>query len=90
MLKSWLCVIHLDHSNRPGVLARVTMACADRGLNLDEVLGLGTGPRPVIVLKFSASQRLAEYLRRRFLRMPEAEQVELFPGADRRVWEFGK
>jgi hypothetical protein len=87
MLPVWLCILRLDHTNRPGVVARVTMAFADRGISLDEVLATGVGERPVIVLKFSASERLAEYFRRRFERMPMVTNVTIRRGEEARVWE---
>ncbi len=87
MLPVWICILRLDHSNRPGVLARVTLAFADRGISLDEVLATGVGERPVIVLKFAASDRLAEYFRRRFARMPMVTRVEIRRGENTRVWD---
>jgi hypothetical protein len=87
MLPVWLCVVRLDHSNRPGVLARVTMAFADRGISLEEVLAVGVGERPAIVIKFGASERLAEYFRRRFQRMPMVESVEIRRGEGSHVWD---
>ena len=87
MLPVWLCILRIDLSNRPGVLASVTMAFADRGLSLDEVLAAGLEKHPVIVLKFSASERLAEYFRRRFERMSVVKSVEMRRGEEAHVWD---
>lgn len=87
MLPVWLCILRVDHSDRPGVLASVTMAFADRGLSLDEALAAGLAESPVIVLKFSASERLAEYFRRRFERMPMVKSVEMRRGEGAHAWD---
>ena len=61
---SW--IFTLDVQDRPGITMRVTNVLSQRGLNIDEILGrteaeAGTGQ---IVLRFSADERMKDYVKR--------------------------
>jgi hypothetical protein len=90
MRPMWVCRLRLSSANRPGVLARIAQPFAVRGLSLDEVLATECDGQPTILVRFAATDRLAEHLRRRLSRMPEVVAAELLADPGRKIWEFAR
>ncbi len=88
MMRQWVCVLHVAAANRPGTAARVSHVFAERGINIEELLAATWEGRPIILLKFAASERLQRYLLLRLARMSEVCAVEVLPAGDRHVWEL--
>lgn len=88
MIVDYVCALNVDEGNRPGVAARVTRVFSERGISLGEILATRHRERPVILLRFSASEKLRDFMVRRLARVPEVHEVRLLPSMDRPLWDY--
>ena len=57
-------IFTLDVQDRPGITMRVANVLSQRGLNIDEILGRTVAGTGQIVLRFSADERMKDYVKR--------------------------
>lgn len=84
----WVCLLDVDGGRKPGVAARITHVFAERGINLDEILAITHHDRPVVLLRFRASEHLRDYMVRRLKRIATVHDVRVLPGDDRPLWSY--
>ena len=85
--RSW--IFTLDVLDRPGIAMRVTNVLSQRGLNIQEILGVTDEDTASghIVLRFCASERMKDYVKRVLERLDGVECVLDTPAPeDRHVW----
>ena len=84
----WVCVLDTDGAETPGVVARIAHVFAERGISLDEVLAMTWNDRPLVLVRFTATDRLRDYMMRRLKRIRAVTGVQVQEADDRPIWQY--
>jgi acetolactate synthase regulatory subunit len=88
MRATWMCRVKLHSGTRPGVLSRIANVFSERGINLEQVLAATHRGTPMVLILFSATDRMRDYLARRLNRISDIAEVQIDDGAGRSVWDI--
>lgn len=82
----WALIVHVQSGTRPGLVERVGRIFADRGLSLSALLATTRGDTSLLVLCFTSSEPLRDYLVRRLSRIDEVHKIEVRADDGRPPW----